>query len=75
MVGRPTRRASHRADGGHSLLRSVPRWVKLAMLVAMVFVLVAIAVVLFGPGEHGPGRHIGHASDARLPSAVSVSVR
>lgn len=34
-----------------------PRWVKVAGIVALVVVLLAILVLIFGPGDHGPGRH------------------
>ena len=36
-----------------------PRWVKISLAVAAVLVVLAIAVMLLGGGEHGPGRHLG----------------
>ncbi|MEV5912921.1 hypothetical protein AB0M00_28960 [Streptomyces chartreusis] len=38
----------------------LPRWVKLSGLVALVLaVVVAVMLLLMGPGGHGPGRHLG----------------
>jgi hypothetical protein len=36
-----------------------PRWVKLFGLVALAVVLLIGALMLFGGGNHGPGRHLG----------------
>lgn len=36
---------------------ATPRWVKLLGVGAVVLILVAIAVVLVGGGQHGPGLH------------------
>ncbi len=40
-----------------------PRWVKVAGLIAVVLVALAVIVALLGGGEHGPGRHLpgGHS--------------
>jgi hypothetical protein len=41
----------------------MPRWVKVSLAVAAVLLVLAIAVMLlFGGGEHGPGRHLGGAA-------------
>lgn len=34
-----------------------PRWVKIAVIVAGAVILVFLAVLIFGGGEHGPMRH------------------
>ncbi len=36
-----------------------PRWVKVSAIVALVLVVLAVAILLFGggPGGHGPARH------------------
>lgn len=36
-----------------------PRWVKIFAVVALVAILLVGALLVFGGGEHGPGRHIG----------------
>ena len=36
----------------------MPRWVKVSLAIAAVLLVLAIAVMLFGGGEHGPGRHL-----------------
>jgi hypothetical protein len=36
-----------------------PRWVKIFGLVALVLILLIGALLLFGGGSHGPGRHLG----------------
>lgn len=36
-----------------------PRWVKVSAAVALVVVLVVVAMLVTGAGEHGPGRHQG----------------
>ncbi|HEV8635254.1 MAG TPA: hypothetical protein VG370_13565 [Chloroflexota bacterium] len=35
-----------------------PRWVKVFGIVALVLVLLVVAVMVAGGGEHGPGRHM-----------------
>ncbi|MFG2271044.1 hypothetical protein ACGFNY_14990 [Streptomyces chartreusis] len=38
----------------------LPRWVKLSGLVALALaVVVAVMLLVMGPGGHGPGRHFG----------------
>jgi len=34
-----------------------PRWVKISGLIAIVLVLVILILMIFGGGNHGPGRH------------------
>jgi hypothetical protein len=36
-----------------------PRWVKVFGFVALVLILLIGALLLFGGGSHGPGRHLG----------------
>lgn len=36
---------------------ATPRWVKVAGVIALVVVLVFLALLLIGGGEHGPTRH------------------
>ena len=49
-----------------------PRWVKVFGIIVIVVVLLAVAVMFIGGGEHGPGRHIpsGHAGGQVAPSGV-----
>lgn len=46
-----------------------PRWVKVFGVVALVVVVLFIGLMIFGGGEHGPGRHTpsGDAGGNRLP--------
>ncbi|MFC4711755.1 hypothetical protein [Planococcus dechangensis] len=34
-----------------------PRWLKVFGLIAIALILLVIAIMLFGGGNHGPGRH------------------
>lgn len=43
---------------------AMPRWVKASGIIAAVVVVLLLAVLVFGGGEHGPGRHAG-APDGR----------
>ncbi|MBT2469022.1 hypothetical protein J7E97_14380 [Streptomyces sp. ISL-66] len=43
----------------------MPRWVKIAAI-AGILVVLAVLVVLFSGGEHGPGRHAGGAGQAAV---------
>ena len=36
----------------------MPRWVKIAGIVALVVIVLAVAAALLLGGEHGPGRHM-----------------
>ena len=40
----------------------MPRWVKVSLAVAAVLLVLAVALMLFGGGDHGPGRHLGGAA-------------
>lgn len=41
-----------------------PRWVKIAVITAGLVLLVFLAVLIFGGGEHGPMRHgLGSAAE------------
>jgi hypothetical protein len=48
-----------------------PRWVRITGTVAAVVAVVLIAMVIFGGGHHGPGRHLHH-SDGQAPPAGFV---
>ena len=37
---------------------SIPRWVKLFGIIALVLLLLFGGMLLTGPGQHGPGRHM-----------------
>jgi hypothetical protein len=46
-----------------------PRWVKVSAIIALVAIVLIAALLLFGGGDHGPGRHsslpdVGTASPA-----------
>ena len=59
--------ADHHPDGSagspgpgpdHGEFQGMPRWVKVSgIVVVLLAVLVAVLLVLGGPGGHGPGRH------------------
>lgn len=58
----------------------VPRWVKVVGIVAGVVLLLAIAALAFGGGQHGPGRHFSsqsgnsHGSNHTPPSGNGTSI-
>ena len=37
----------------------VPRWVVLTTVVVALLLAIVLLVLIFGSGEHGPGRHMG----------------
>lgn len=45
---------------------SMPRWVKVAVLVVLVLVAGLVIIMLVAGGEHGPGLHTGAAEAARI---------
>lgn len=47
----------------------MPRWVKVSLIVAAVLVLLLVAGMLIGGGQHGPGRHL--SSTGGLAAAVT----
>ncbi len=49
-----------------------PRWVKVFGIIGIVVVLLVVARMFIGGGEHGPGRHApsGDAGGQVLPSSV-----
>ena len=57
----------------------VPRWVKVVGIVAGIVLLLAIAALAFGGGQHGPGRHFSgqggtsHGSGHTPPSGNGTS--
>ena len=50
-----------------------PRWVKVFGIIAIFVVLLVVAMMLIGGGEHGPARHTpsGDAGGQVLPSSVT----
>ena len=57
----------------------VPRWVKVVGIIAGIVLLLAIAALAFGGGQHGPGRHMSgqggnsHGSNHTPPSGNATS--
>lgn len=48
------------AAPGRAASAGMPRWVKVSGLVVLILaVLVAVMLLVHGPGGHGPGRHFG----------------
>lgn len=49
-----------------------PRWVKVFGIIAGIVVLLIVAVIFIGGGEHGPGQHTpsGDAGSQAPPSSV-----
>ena len=43
---------------------ATPRWVKVSAAIAVAVVLLIAAMLVFGGGEHGPGRHLGGGDNA-----------
>ena len=54
-------------------MHRTPRWVKVFVVVGALVALVVVAVVVFGGGEHGPGRHMSPSTATRddLPPIAS----
>ena len=52
---------------------STPRWVKVFGIIVIVLVLLFVAVMFIGGGEHGPGRHTlsGDVGGQAPPSSVT----
>lgn len=59
------------SDGpaGGPLEHRTPRWVKVALVLIGVLVVLIVAMMLLGDGNHGPGRHLS----APAVSAVMVT--
>ena len=53
----------------------IPRWVKLSAIIAGALALLLVVVLVFGGGQHGPGRHFrsGNA-DGALAGGVDGTV-
>lgn len=47
----------------------MPRWVKVSAIIGGVLVLVVVAVMVFGGGNHGPDRH---GSGSGTPAGVEA---
>lgn len=53
-----------------------PRWVKVLGIIALVVVLLAIVMIVFGGGQHGPRRHgsgANRAAGLTLPPAPDAA--
>ncbi len=49
----------------------VPRWVKVAGIIAAVVIALLVILLVFGDGKHGPGRHMsGLGVTAPSPAAA-----
>lgn len=42
---------------------SMPRWVKVSGIVAIVVIVVVVAAMALSGGDHGPGRHLPGGDD------------
>lgn len=47
--------------------RGMPRWVKVFGIIVAILAIVVVAILIFGGGEHGPGRHL---SSSAMPALV-----
>lgn len=52
-----------------------PRWVKVTGAIALVVALLVAAMLLFGGGQHGPGRHSSSAAGHSLGSSAGEGER
>lgn len=55
-----------------------PRWVKVLGLAALALLMLVVVLMLFGGGDHGPGRHMGSAGaldGGQLAAAGAISRR
>lgn len=50
----------------------LPRWVKIAAMVALLLALVVAVVMLVGGGEHGPSRHMSSGLPGVDPAPTAV---
>ena len=46
----------------------MPRWVKIFLIVAAVLVVLLVAGMLIGGGQHGPGRHFNSMAGVDTPA-------
>ncbi|MDQ2708453.1 MAG: hypothetical protein M3Z25_12785 [Actinomycetota bacterium] len=54
------------------LSNGTPRWVKVSGAIALAVVLLMVALMVFGGGRHGPGRHLPAGGLGGHPPAHSV---
>ena len=73
MADSPTHPDSTTGADGPRDRPPTPRWVKVSGFIALVLVLVVLAVLLIGSGNHGPGRHVS-SGGAGSQSAPAESV-
>lgn len=55
----PTSRKKTDETSGSAPSAGAPRWVKAGLVALVVVLLFVVLHLLIGPGEHGPGRHLG----------------
>lgn len=56
----------------------MPRWVKIFLVVAAVLVVLLVAGMLIGGGQHGPGRHLNSTAGlvaAAVPASTASEAR
>jgi hypothetical protein len=56
----------------------MPRWVKISLIVAAVLVVLLVAGMLIGGGQHGPGRHLNSTTGlvaAAVPASTASEAR
>ena len=47
----------------------MPGWVKVFVVIGVVLLVLLIAGLVFGGGEHGPGRHMGGGAGDETPTS------
>jgi hypothetical protein len=52
----------------------VPGWVKVSGIIAGAVIVLLAAMLIFGGGNHGPGRHMGGLGATGSPAAAAVHV-
>jgi len=60
LSGRTTKEDRIKPD--HGSTTGTPRWVKVFGIIVLVLVLLVVIMMIFGSGEHGPGRHFPSSS-------------
>ena len=56
----------------------MPHWVKVFLIVAAAVIVLLVAGMLIGGGQHGPGRHLNSTAvldAAAVPAATASQVR
>jgi len=50
----------------------MPRWVKIFLIVTAVLVVLLVAGMLIGGGQHGPGRHFSSMAGVDTPAVPTT---